>query len=114
MLEQMYSNHAHEHLDLSDTGTRTMKRRKADIISGLDDDDLPLHGSTGKKQKGGIGYAGDMAEDVSFLYSTRGNGSLIFLFASSIRVNLKHRQHKRPRMRRSASCCRRSGRICPT
>ncbi|PPQ63873.1 hypothetical protein CVT24_009499 [Panaeolus cyanescens] len=65
MLEQMYSNHIQENLDLSDSGVRTTKRRKTDMIPDLDDEDVMFRNSTGKKQKGGIGYAGDMAEDHS-------------------------------------------------
>lgn len=68
MLEQLFDEQRQEPQDTKDQGSRTNKRRKTTMTPShdLDDQDSAYYsGVPGKKAKGGIGYAGDVKEDVS-------------------------------------------------
>lgn len=70
MLEQLFIEQIHEPREIKDLNSRTSKRRKTDPVPSfdLDDEDIAYYGplpGTKKKQVGGVGYAGDVKEDVS-------------------------------------------------
>jgi hypothetical protein len=70
LIEQMFTEQDTEHKEAKEPQSRTTKRRKINTAarseSTPDDDDDMYYGPVqGKKQKGGIGYAGDQKEDVS-------------------------------------------------
>lgn len=76
MLEQLYHDQLNEVSSSSDEASRTSKKRKVEnatspvsLPQNLDyddeDDTYPLPVGVVKKSKGGIGYAGDMKEDVN-------------------------------------------------
>lgn len=73
MLESTFAEQRHQPTEESSQKSKTNKRRKTDLYSSLstpkgdDDDDDSYYMSlpVGKKSKGGIGYAGEVKEDVS-------------------------------------------------
>jgi len=66
----MFSEHDTDRTGEKENRVRNSKRRKTNTAGrtdSLDDDDDVYYGAVqGKKQKGGIGYAGDQKEDVSW------------------------------------------------
>lgn len=74
MLEHTFSEQRQQTSEESSQKSKTNKRRKTDLHSssstpkGDDDEDDSYYMSlpVGKKSKGGVGYAGDVKEDVSF------------------------------------------------
>lgn len=77
MLEQLYHDQLNEVSTSSDEASRTSKKRKVTPTVSLppnldfddEDDAYPLPVGVVKKSKGGIGYAGDMKEDVRLSYA---------------------------------------------
>jgi hypothetical protein len=76
MLEQWFSEQGQESTDNQDHKARTSKKRKMDATSNStsaqdldDDDDVYYANVQGRKNKGGVGYAGDQREDVSASHS---------------------------------------------
>lgn len=74
MLEQMFAEQTRDASTAQDHKTRNNKRRKTgkSLSKDLDDDDgddevYYAGGSSGKRLKGGIGYAGEQKEDASLL-----------------------------------------------
>ncbi|KAL0949942.1 hypothetical protein HGRIS_009968 [Hohenbuehelia grisea] len=72
MLEQVYFEQTQEPSSSSDSQPRNSKRRKMDtilkvtkLLSTNDDDDDVYYAGSNKKGKGGIGYAGEVREDMS-------------------------------------------------
>ncbi|KAL0579537.1 hypothetical protein V5O48_002466 [Marasmius crinis-equi] len=66
MIEQMFSEQNGESAENNKDKSRTTKRRKTDTVADPDDEDDVYYGAVkGKKQKGGIGYAGNQKEDNS-------------------------------------------------
>jgi hypothetical protein len=73
MLESTFAEQRQQPSEESSQTTKTNKRRKTNLHSssstpkGDDDDDDSYYMSlpVGKKSKGGIGYAGEVKEDVS-------------------------------------------------
>ncbi|KAK7470678.1 hypothetical protein VKT23_002100 [Stygiomarasmius scandens] len=69
LIEQMFSEHDIDRTGEKENRVRNSKRRKTNTAGrtdSLDDDDDVYYGAVqGKKQKGGIGYAGDQKEDNS-------------------------------------------------
>lgn len=71
MIEQLFSEQSSESRENKDDNVRNMKRRKTNTLvpKDVDDEDDVYYASvagSGKKAKGGIGYAGDIREDVCF------------------------------------------------
>jgi len=72
MLESTFAEQRQQPIEESSQKSKTNKRRKTDLhfsstAKGDDDDDDSYYMSlpVGKKSKGGIGYAGEVKEDVS-------------------------------------------------
>jgi hypothetical protein len=87
MLEQMFSEQSQEPSDVPDHKARNNKRRKMDVttnstpVHDIDDEDDVYYASVqGKKSKGGVGYAGDQKEDVSF------SRDIVIGFSSCVRI----------------------------
>ena len=67
MLEQLFESRGQEQPEqVENNSSRNSKRRKIDITSfyDVDDVDVVYYVNVGKKQKGGTGYDGDASEDV--------------------------------------------------
>ncbi|KAJ6485001.1 ubiquitin conjugating enzyme family protein [Mycena vitilis] len=70
MLEQMFSEQSQDSKAAQDPKSRNSKRRKTEKLAPKDsddpdDEDYYNMGSSGKRAKGGVGYAGDLKEDNS-------------------------------------------------
>lgn len=94
MLEQLFVEQIHDSPDGSaeNEKTRTTKRRKTDSSAPKepdDDDDVYYTGVKGAKLKGGIGYAGDIKEDVRNYEDYRAHSMSLTCF-NSIPAKLKH------------------------
>ena len=67
MLEQLFNEQNYEPVDNNDNKARVSKRRKTNSTRDIDDDDGVYYAVLqGNKKKGGVGYAGDQKEDVSW------------------------------------------------
>ncbi|KAF9259490.1 hypothetical protein L218DRAFT_908179 [Marasmius fiardii PR-910] len=66
MIEQMFTEQNGAIVELKETKARGTKKRKTETTADPDDEDDVYYGAVkGKKQKGGIGYAGNQKEDNS-------------------------------------------------
>lgn len=74
MLEHLFAEQTGEDEAGQDEKDRKTKKRKAEpatapsALQDPEDDDDVYYGGKGKKAKGGIGYAGNQREDVSYLH----------------------------------------------
>jgi hypothetical protein len=81
-LEQMFSEQSQDSNAAQDSKTRNSKRRKTGKLLPKDDDDdddnyYNISGPSGKRAKGGVGYAGDQKEDVSAFLFDAATGSIL-------------------------------------
>jgi hypothetical protein len=104
MLEQAYTDQTSEKIIEAAPKAEPNKKRKADggaksaTAPGEDDDDDVYYAGVGKKARGGIGYAGNVREDVSSHLT-----SLISVLTILVRLldNWRLKQRSMQKMRRS-------------